>query len=194
MVWITRRTVVVYLCISLSSWNMLMLKFPRTLALPKARRSLWRWCANKAASPFWALAARFLPGFPKKHSWRDRLSQGYNGIHWDPKVEQHKTHCAHCDRSDHSFKWFLEGTEFPHGCPRDFFLWAQSQGTTCAEMVFACTMKSATAEENEAPGGDSLGRGIQGQFFMGKCDEIGGFESSASSAYPAFKHQVMPCW
>jgi hypothetical protein len=83
-------------------------------------------------------------------------------------VEQHKTHCAHCDRSDHSFKWFLEGTEFPHGCPRDFFLWAQSQGTTCAEMGFACTMKSATAEENEAPGGDSLGRGIQGQFFMGK--------------------------
>ncbi|CAL1127465.1 unnamed protein product [Cladocopium goreaui] len=66
-------------------------------------------------------------------------------------------------------------------------------GTTCAEMGFACTMKSATAEENEAPGGDSLGRGIQGQFFMGKCDEIGGFESSASSAYPAFKHQVMPC-
>ena len=62
---------------------------------------------------------------------------------------------------------------------------AQSQGTTCTEMGFACTMKSATAEENEAPGGDSLSPGIWAWFSWA---HVSGFESLASLVCPALKY------
>ena len=71
-----------------------MLNVPRTLALPKARRSLWRRCATSTACPFWAPAAWFgrvsrerNAAFETACDRAIQISTGKTHINWHKPIE-----------------------------------------------------------------------------------------------------------